>query len=302
VGRRTFLRGLAAAATWLALGMPSAAEAGLPESLQADLQHPASGVPGAQVTVGAPVGQEAAVGVNPTSVAHVSMTFSTGQPLAGILGDPVNGLYTTEQPKTVIWELAVMEAIKHALQSGYAVDAVSITENIAGQTPTSDPELIVSAQDWGMRARTPATMSLQQVKSGVLSALPPWAQNVAVVEDAAQERVVTVTAATTPGALRTVSVRDAFATLLAQQNDLTQQGADIGRVVLSVSDVLTGQPLYVAAADGPLGMSTSWVSPLVAGFVDDPPSTSKTPREAQETAADPAGTALGLASSATSGG
>jgi hypothetical protein len=279
----------------------SSAYADLAATIQADLQNPASAVPGAQVTVRAPVGQESLVGVNPTSVAAVSMTISPGNPLSGVLGDPTAGLYTSEQPKTAIWELAVIEAVKHALAAGNTLDSVSITENVSGQPASPDPELIVSTQGWDIPARSPATMTVDQVKSNVVSALPAWAQNVTVVEDAASERVVTATATLPTTAFRVVDVRDILTQLLIQQHDLNQQGADIGRVALSVSDASTGAPLYAAAGDGNLGVQTSWVSPLVAGLVDDPPSTQKVPQEAADAAQDPAGTANGAASSLTAG-
>jgi hypothetical protein len=109
------------------------ARADLASSMTSDLQQTASAVPGVQVSVGAPVGVETDFGGSVATVAHITLTADGGSPLSGIINDPLAPLYTTFAAQRPVWELAVMEAAKHAINAGNQLDAVSVSENISGQ-------------------------------------------------------------------------------------------------------------------------------------------------------------------------
>jgi hypothetical protein len=259
---------LAVAAAWLSFA--NVARADIASQMTADLQQSASAVPNVSVSVGAPVGQETLLGQSPSVIAHVTFTAPQGNALSGILTDPSSGLlFTDTEPQIAIWELAVMEATKHTLAAGNTLDGVSVTENIAGQQPDPAPDLMVSVQGQEITAQPSSMLSTDDVKSRVTSALPAFAADaqVTVLSDAAGERVINVQLARPPDAFRAVPFPAILGILLEQQHDLAPAGADIGRVIVRISDVSTGAPLYVAAADGMMGVNTYWYSPFVQGYV-----------------------------------
>lgn len=250
----------------------SSARADLSAAITTDLQHPASAVPGVQVSIGPPAGQETELGPVST-VIHVSTQTDAGSPLSGVMSDPASMLYTTAQPQNSINELAVMEAVKHAIAAGYTADAVAVNENVTGRPPETDPDLIVSFQDREITAQPPATMALADVKGQMQTALPPWASGASIdaIGDAAGERVVTVSLDLPGDAFRVLDVHGLVGILLEKQYDLAAAGADIGRVVVKVNDSTTHEPLYAAGADGTIGIQTFWYSPLVEGLIGEAP-------------------------------
>lgn len=252
----------------MAIVAPSAA-ATLADTLQADLRHPASGVPDAQVTVGAPVGEELALGTSET-VMRVTMRPSPGEALAGVLTPPgAKPLFTTTMPKLVFWDFAVLQAAKHALAGGAQLDAISITHNFVGEPPSPTPTVIERLEGFVSPPAPPVVMSLSELKSRVRNALPEWAtgSSITIAEDYAGERVVSVNAQLPRAAFRVVSVPSLFRTLARQQAALAPEGARIGRVFLEISDPTNNQPLLAAAADPSFGAALSWSSPLVRMLV-----------------------------------
>jgi hypothetical protein len=261
--------------------------------MSADLQQAASAVPGAQVSIGPAVGTETELGPTTTVVAHVTWTSPVGAPLSWALDDPSEPLFTTSASQRPVWELAVMQAAKHALTAGKQVDAISINELTSGQPAPPSPDLVVSTQNREITTQPGPTMAISDVQKNVQSALPSWAAgtSISVVEDAARERVVSAQLALPRDALRVLPVPSLLGTLLNQQDALGASGADIGRVVVSVADATTHEPLYVAGADGLIGFGTSWVSPSVQGLLGQAPPPDSVTQTATVVGNDP--TALG---------
>ena len=116
-------------------------------------------------------------------------------------------------------------------------------------------------------------MPRSQVESRVEGALPPWATtaNVTVVDDAAQERVITAELEVLPDQIRLVDPQQLLYTLIAQQIKLSMEGGRVGRVIAKARNALNGQPLYVGGADPFLGYVSHWYSPLVRGIAGSDP-------------------------------
>jgi hypothetical protein len=183
-----------------------------------------------------------------------------------------------------------MEAAKHALNTGNQLDAISVTENLSGQPNSTTPDITVLLQGREIITQGPAVLSADDVKTRLKSALPAWAANAAlsVVPDAAGERVVTATLALPRDAFRTIDVPALAGALDQQQDILASAGADIGRIVVQINDAISGDPLYVQGVDGYMGVGTSWISPLVAGYLGQVPDASDAAQAAAVAAASPA--------------
>ena len=234
-----------------------------------------------------------------STFAHVTFTAPEGNPLSGLIDWPTNRQYTTLAAQAPIWELAAVEAAKHALAAGGALHGISLTQNVAGRPAPPGPDVSVALTGREIPAQPPATMSIDQVQSNVKNALPPWASNptVTVLNDAVGERVVTVTLGLPRTAFALLDVPDALAALVEQQHVLSDQGARIGRAVVKVVDAVGGDPLYVAGVDGFMGYGTSWVSPMVQGLMSEQVTPESVPSQASDLATDPAGYAQGIATS-----
>jgi hypothetical protein len=57
-----------------------------------------------------------------------------------------------------------------------------------------------------------------------------------------------------------------LSTVLQDEWKLASQGANIGRVIVQVSDITSGQPLYTEVGDVTIAFEGRWYSPLVAGL------------------------------------
>ena len=138
----------------LVLGFASAAHADIASDIRADLQHPASAVPSVQVSVGAPVGQETLM--EGSTFAHVTFTAPEGNPLSGLIDWPTNRQYTTLAAQAPIWELAAVEAAKHALAgAGGALHGISLTQNVAGRPAPPGPDVSVALTGREIPAQPP---------------------------------------------------------------------------------------------------------------------------------------------------
>jgi hypothetical protein len=258
----------------LAVGLQApAAHADIASSIQADLVDPASNVPGAQVTVGAPTGDALLIGSG--QAVSVTLTPPIGAALTGIIPPPgAVPLYTTTNGQIPVWDLAIMEAVKHSIAAGNSFDSLSITRNYAGVAPAGIADLILAAPPYQAPPAAGTTMSLDEVRQAVVQALPRWAQsaNVGVMEDAASERVVTITLALPNEAFTVIRPDELLDVLEREQRALQPQGAKIGRVIAQISSRTTNNPLYTGVGDSYLGFSENWTSPLVQGLLGELPS------------------------------
>lgn len=249
------------------LAVPAVAQADVASNIQADLTNPASAVPVVGVTVGAPVGDAALAG--PGQSVAITMSPPTGQPLLGILVPPgADPIYSTTSPQIGIWGLGAVEAVKHAVVSGSSFDSLTITNDYPGFPAPTAPEITLAVPPYQPPPAPPSIMSSADVKTRIQGALPAWASaaSIAVVDDAAAERVITVSLVLPPDSFKIVDVGQLIETLEQQQVALQPQGANIGRVIAKISNPLNGDPLYTGGADAFVGFGTDWYSPLVAAF------------------------------------
>jgi hypothetical protein len=256
-------------------------------NIQADLQ--ASGAPVTSVTVDTPAAattpldttNSPSLSLNqfqpylspnysgPLPVAHITYNLPAGHPLSGLIPTPglAPGVYSDLAPKTILWRLAAIEAVKHAIAAGTSLGGMEL-DLLSGGLTWSSMQAIPNISVWAPQ-QPPTGMSDAEVKAAVLAVLPSWVQpiaNVSVSDDAAGERVVTTTLALPVAAFESRNVRDIADSLAAAQQNLVAQGAKIGRTVTSITDSSTGDPLYTAADDRLWAYSSEWISPLVVGL------------------------------------
>lgn len=246
------------------------ASADLASDIAADLMHPSSGVPVSSVTVAAPDSTEALIGPGPNL--QVVVHAPAGTPLRHFLV-PTGAvpLFTTTVADSVGWDMAIMEAANHAVARGNAIESISIVERGPGFENETEPAFIRALPPYEQPVQVPTTMPLTEVRDRVESTLPPWAAaaTVAVVNDAAQERVVTARLAMSLEMFKLFDPGTLLQGLVAYQREFADDGARIGRVVVRVSDPTTGDPLYAGAADSYIGSTTQWYSPLVWGILGE---------------------------------
>jgi hypothetical protein len=112
-------------------------------------------------------------------------------------------------------------------------------------------------------------MSIDDVKSAVARALPAWAQgitSVAVRDDAAGERIVSADLPASPAEFAAHNVRGVTDSLADVQASLAAKGGNVGRTLVTITDIVTHDPLYAAGDDRLWGYSGEWISPLVVGL------------------------------------
>ncbi len=270
---RRFAEKLATSTVLLTFVAAGAAQAQVAQSIQADLLNPASDVPGAQVTVTAPSGDQTLVGTG--EAVNVTMAVPFGTALAGIqVPAGAQPLYSTTSPRLVAWDLAVVEAIKHAIIAGSQFGSISIPRNYPGVAPMGYPDLIFAPPGYQPLAQVPTTMSLETIRTKIQRTLPSWAQHgtVRVANDAVGERVVSVKAELPIDAFRVIPVGGLLHGLVGQQISLAPDGANIGRVLVELENPVNGDPLYAAGADVSVSYWSDWYSPLVAPLRFDLPS------------------------------
>lgn len=274
----------------------SAARADAVADIASDLSHPASAVLQPVVILAPPTGDAVAMGS--ADSLSVTMTLPTGQPLTGILVPPgTNAVWTTSLSEKVLWDLAVMEAVKHALARGTQIDSLEFTHYEAAHPDSADPDLLIDIEPYDSPPQAPVTMTLEEVEQSVQASLPEWAAlaTVDVIDDAVGERVVSVTLRLPALAFRTVSGSQVLDPLIGRQQELASEGANIGRVTVEISDSTSGQPLYAGGADSMFGFVSEWYSPLVKAVV--PPQafdSEDIADDVQSAVEDPGGTVSGL--------
>lgn len=272
IGPQTRLAAVLTAATVAVAASATSAYADAASDMAQDLI--VSAVPGAQVQIGPPANPDEAE-LNPDvptmPVARVTINAPAPTALTGVFQPSGAGSmeYTTLPSSLVVWELAVLEAAKHRIVAGTALAGVTIKTNVAGQPPASDPYVMLGLPDLAVSAPPPTTMSMDSIRSQVQASLPPWAatSTIQVSEDAASQRVVSLSLAVPPLFAAANDVRALSNVLAKQQAVLTAHGANIGRCIVRVTDARTSDPLYVSGDDVLLGTRSYWDSPLVAGFL-----------------------------------
>jgi hypothetical protein len=256
-----------AAAFLLVLSPVGAARA----DVQSDVAHDlaVSGVPGAQVTLSAPAGSETELRRANTAAPILRITYTPPDAavLSGLLPpDPgILPLYNRNTGEELVWELAIVEATKHALARGASLGGVAITTH---RSDGSDETLTAALPEGALEVQAPPTLSPDQVRTQVQAALPQWAASatVNVTDDDAGERIVSVDLARPAEAFKALNVPEAAQKLTDQQIELAPIGGNIGRVILRVKDPVAGDPLYVAAGDVLFGYLSQWYSPLVRAW------------------------------------
>lgn len=282
---------VASVAILAALCTPSYAD--VVSSITADLTN--SGVPGAQVSVQTPAPastplNEVVTGnlvfdafkpyfsdsyAAPKPVVRVNISTARGKPLKGILTTPgfSQPPATDLAPKLVLWRLAALEAVKHAVAAGANVAALETDVSVAGNaTPSKVLSALPNTNYFPPKQEFSSLMPVAAVRDRVAAMLPPWAQTaqLAVRDDYAGERIVTVTARLPIQAFAVTDVYQLTDALAAAQAQLVNDGGNIGRTIAEVFDSSTGDPLFVSADDRSWGYRSAWASPLVVGWLDGP--------------------------------
>jgi hypothetical protein len=195
-------------------------------------------------------------------------------------------LYTTTSPDLVAWDLAAIEAVKHAIASGNQFDSISITRNYVGIPSAGTPDIILAAPLYRPPPQSGSVMSLDDLRNKIQANLPVWASQarIDVAEDAAGERVVTVHLSMLADSFKTIDIGEVLRDLSAQQIALAPQGADIGRVLVRVDDLNTGAPLYEGGADGFASYWSDWYNPIVQAYAGELPPVAEGIKEAADAA------------------
>jgi hypothetical protein len=272
---------------------PPAAWADLASTVSADLA--ASGVQGAtvQVVTPAPATVNADDGTSdnlsfsqlpaylspnpaaPLPVINVTLAFAAASALSGVLTTPglPGPIYTADIPRRMGVQLAVIEALKHAVAAGNGLAGFQLNISDAGASGTTqalwgapDPAQLPAAQTFSSK------MDLATLRSKVQASLPVWAKaaQVEVSEDAAAERVVNATLSLPPAIFAGTDVEQLTVALDDLQMRLASRGADIGRTLVTISDSQTGDPLYASADDAWWAYRSTWYSPLVLAHAMNP--------------------------------
>lgn len=207
---------------------------------------------------------------SPRPVAHIVLSVGNGQPLKGVLTTP--GLPPTSvtdvTSKVIVWRLAAVEAVKHAVAAGSTLVAMQLD----AQTPRGTwraLQAIPNTSIWTPREPGPTGMTVDEVRAAAAGALPGWAQPVArvsVTEDAVRERVVSADLALPSSAFASVNVRDVSDALADVQRELGARGGKVGRTIVRVTDTVTGDPLFTSGDDRRWGYGSEWISPRVVGL------------------------------------
>lgn len=266
------------------------ARADLAADFQADLV--ASGVSGAVVTVAtptaasAPLDEDASAAMtfgalrpflspnpfSPLPIVKVVIAFPEGDPLAGILPTPGLGgssFYTTNVTEVAEANLAVIEALKHAMATGAQLSGVELDIDDAGP-PGLSQSLIAAPNiaDLPPRQVVDSVMPISELKLKIEQDLPVWAKGarIEITEDFVGERVVRASLALPVSSFVSTVVEELTAALDRVQGELAIDGANIGRTIVEITDPVTDDPLYMSADDKLWTYHSSWYSPLVAGF------------------------------------
>jgi hypothetical protein len=204
----------------------------------------------------------------PKAVATITIDQPPGTPLPGVIEPPGDRTYTTTLPERPALEVAIWEALKHALAGGADLAGTKLVLNEGGENVSTE---LVSAPVPGAYSPSqsvPSVMSRDAVQQAVSDGLPVWAKaaDVTVEDDRVGERIVQARLNLPPLAFAAIDVSDLLRALTSMQLRLKDQGGRIGRVLARVTDPTSGDALYTAAADALFGAtSMSWYSPHVRG-------------------------------------
>jgi hypothetical protein len=214
---------------------------------------------------------------NPLPVVTVAFGQAQVTQWPGLLLAPdVAGYPAVEDSQMPIWRLDIMEAAKHAIIAGLPViGGVGMQPQSPNQPDPATPDAYITPPDSSEypTAALPQTMSLAAVQAAVGASLPTAFQQatVSVVDFAGGQRRVTVSASTLPEQAEVSPPSQLYTSVLNAQAQLNQQGANIGSVIVNLTDQTSSLPLVTFAGDASWGESFTWVAPPATPFVDTGP-------------------------------
>jgi hypothetical protein len=162
-----------------------------------------------------------------------------------------------------------MEAAKHAIAGGATLAGIELEVSGAGDIP---PVLMALPRPQWIPAKQvfSSLMATDDVRTRIQGMLPIWAHdaNVSVVDDRAGERIAKISATVPSPSLALLDPGQLTHILEDAQTNLSNQGANIGRMIVRVEDSITKDPLYVTAEDVLWGYHGGWISPHAVGYLD----------------------------------
>lgn len=209
----------------------------------------------------------------PLPLVKVALRNAPGSPLSGVLATPGLGgaSYYDDIPAAMRSELAAQEAVKHAIAGGAelaGLELIILTHDAPAEVAYDALSAAPNPEVFPPRQEFTSLMPKAELEGHVRAALPTWTAlgsiEVRVTEDAVGERVVEALAHLPADSLRIVDMGELTSRLDGLQLRLSGQGANIGRVLVTVFDQDSGDPLYASADDVLWGKRRSWYSPLVS--------------------------------------
>jgi hypothetical protein len=166
-------------------------------------------------------------------------------------------------------ELAIFEALKHRIATGAQLAGLNLTLD-NGEAEVRILEALPNPSVFHPKQVFSVLMNADELGDEVRDALPPWAAaaQLDVREDSAGERILTARLAVPSVAFQTFDIAGLSAALDGAQVSLAPRGANIGRTMVTVTDITNGEPLYASANDVLWGYRSRWYSPLVEAYSD----------------------------------
>lgn len=287
--------GVALAVCALALAAPvSSASADVASDMNAELVS--NGVPNVTVTVATPPAAtssdasawqaDAAVtypSLSPLNLLSAEPTFP--RPVATVTFGPasatmwpgfvrapgVPGWEAVEDALVPIWRLEIMQALKHRLGAGAELAGVAMQPNLPSHPSPGMPDLYLTPPDAADFPSAPPSqsMSTASVEAEVKQNLPPGyvTASVSVSDRPGGQRVVTVSQEMVPQRLAVLPPSGIIGYLAVRQQQLNDQGANIGSMIFRITDPTTRLPVFTYAGDAAWGQAFSWVAPLARPYV-----------------------------------
>jgi hypothetical protein len=222
---------------------------------------------------------------NPLPTAVVQYGSPTATPIPGVLQPPGFGGYPAlEDSNKPAWDLAALLTAKHRLAAGVSLAGVALQSTAPNEPYTDEPNAWVSVSASDVHQQS-TTMSTQDATNQAKSALPEWAQVAGTVHvydylpailGPGAERQLSVSLSLPSAAFVADDLPGLLDTVSAQQASLSALGANIGSVLVSISDPTTGQPLVAYAADTSFGLKFFWATPIMLPYIQGGPLTSRT--------------------------
>jgi hypothetical protein len=208
----------------------------------------------------------------PLPVATVAFGVNVATPLPGFLAPPgISSFIAREDALVPIWRVAIMNAVKHELARGGSLAGVAMQLQTANDGPVTAPDLYLAAPD---PADFPPTAPAQTLEpsaaaDSIRAGLPVWARTAGVeVSDApGGQRQAAIDLKISSVLLAAVDIQELTGYLAQKQGELNAEGANLGSVVLRVSD-LQDLPLVTFAGDATWGQFYLWMSPQARAYAN----------------------------------